>query len=48
MILNKLIETGTECGLTAFELHATDDGAPLYRKQGFELHDQPTYRRYNH
>jgi GNAT superfamily N-acetyltransferase len=48
MILNKLIETGAEWGLTAFELHATDDGAALYRKKGFELHDQPTYRRYNH
>lgn len=45
-ILDKLIETGKIMGITAFELHATKDGEPIYQKSGFSLHGEPTYRRY--
>jgi GNAT superfamily N-acetyltransferase len=45
-ILNKLIETGREMGITAFELHATKAGEPVYIKNGFKQHNEPTYRKF--
>ncbi|MBK9414213.1 MAG: GNAT family N-acetyltransferase [Bacteroidetes bacterium] len=45
-ILNKLIESASELGVTAFELHASNAGMPVYEKNGFKLHKDPTMRRY--
>lgn len=45
-ILRLLTEAGTEMGLTAFELHATPDGEPVYIEAGFKKHHEPTYRKY--
>jgi ribosomal protein S18 acetylase RimI-like enzyme len=45
-ILNKLMDSGREMGITAFELHATKTGEPVYQKSGFEKHTEPTYRKY--
>jgi GNAT superfamily N-acetyltransferase len=47
-LLKKLMETAKEMGIGAFELHATKDGEPVYEKNGFHLHEQPTYRKYGH
>jgi GNAT superfamily N-acetyltransferase len=45
-LVKHLMATGKEMGITAFELHATKAGAQVYEKCGFELHNEPTYRRY--
>lgn len=49
-ICTKLIElltsTGKETNITAFELHATEEGEPVYQKCGFLKHGEPTYRKY--
>jgi GNAT superfamily N-acetyltransferase len=45
-ILNKLIEAGEEMGITFFELHATKEGEAVYVKNGFNLHKEPTYRKF--
>lgn len=45
-ILNLLIQEGEKHGITAFELHATNDGEPVYIQSGFEIHKEPTYRKY--
>jgi len=45
-ILNELVRAGNEIGISAFELHATPDGAAVYSQNGFEIHDEPTYRRF--
>ena len=45
-ILNLLIEEGAKIGITAFELHATQEGELVYKSNGFELHKEPTYRKY--
>ncbi|MCE3226212.1 MAG: family N-acetyltransferase [Bacteroidetes bacterium] len=45
-ILNHLIATAKEMGCTAFELHATPEGAPVYEKNGFLKHNEPTYRKF--
>ena len=45
-ILNRLIAFGNDKGITAFELHATPDGAPVYEQNGFKKHHEPTYRLY--
>ncbi|MCE3260034.1 MAG: acetyltransferase [Bacteroidetes bacterium] len=45
-ILNRLIESAREMGVTAFELHATKEGEPLYIQSGFEIHQEPTYRKF--
>lgn len=45
-ILNLLIEEGKKYGVTAFELHATKDGEPVYTKEGFMLHKEPTLRKF--
>lgn len=45
-ILNKLVASANELGVTAFELHASPEGLPVYAKNGFQLHGDPTMRRY--
>jgi predicted acetyltransferase len=45
-ILNALIESATQSGITAFELHATKEGELVYKKNGFENHIEPSLRRY--
>ena len=45
-IVRLLIEEGRKRGIIAFELHATKEGESIYRNQGFEIHHEPTYRRY--
>ncbi len=45
-ILEKLMEEGNAAGIHFFELHATADGEPLYIQNGFELHKEPTYRKF--
>ena len=45
-ILERLVESAKERGITAFELHATKDGEPVYQKAGFEKFGEPTYRKY--
>jgi len=45
-ILDSLVEEGRKSGITAFELHATRPGEPVYRKNGFDKHSEPTYRKY--
>lgn len=47
-ILERLTGTAKEMGITTFELHATKDGEPVYIKGGFELHKEPTYRKYEY
>ena len=44
-LVQRLIETGTDMGIRAFELHATEEGEPVYQKQGVVLHGEPAYRR---
>lgn len=46
-ILNMLIEEANERGIYAYELHATQEGEPLYIKNNFLKHHEPTYRRYD-
>lgn len=43
-ILSRLMKTGEDMGIRFFELHATEEGEPLYIKQGFLKHKEPTYR----
>ena len=45
-ILNALLKDAQDLGVTAFELHATREGEPVYRKNGFVLHPEPTLRKY--
>lgn len=45
-ILKKLMETGIEKNVQFFELHATKEGEPVYIKAGFNLHKEPTYRKF--
>lgn len=45
-ILNLLVEEGKKFGITAFELHATEEGALVYSQNGFELLDEPMYRKF--
>lgn len=47
-LLHKLMDSGKALGITAFELHATKEGEPVYVANGFEQHIEPTYRHYNH
>jgi len=43
-ILHLLMEEAKTLGCEALELHATQDGEPVYQKAGFYLHPEPTYR----
>lgn len=45
-ILEKLMESGRQAGITFFELHAAEQGVSLYRKNGFMLHNEPTFRKF--
>jgi GNAT superfamily N-acetyltransferase len=45
-ILNQLIIEARKAGTTAFELHATAEGAPVYLKGGFMIHNEPTLRKF--
>jgi ribosomal protein S18 acetylase RimI-like enzyme len=45
-LLKRLVETGMVMGVRSFELHATKEGEPLYIKEGFKLHSEPTYRKH--
>ncbi|HLA56326.1 MAG TPA: GNAT family N-acetyltransferase [Flavobacterium sp.] len=45
-ILDLLVEEGKKSGITAFELHATNEGEFVYRQNGFEIHNEPTYRKF--
>jgi GNAT superfamily N-acetyltransferase len=45
-ILEELIEAGKKAGVTAFELHSTKTGEPVYLKNGFTFHTEPTLRKY--
>lgn len=46
-ILNLLLRDANEMGITAFELHATKEGESVYKKNGFNLHPEPTLRKYS-
>jgi len=45
-ILNLLITDASKLGISYFELHASKEGEPVYQKNGFELTDQPNYKRH--
>jgi GNAT superfamily N-acetyltransferase len=45
-VLDRLMSTAADRGITAFELHATEAGEALYVKAGFKLHSEPTYRKF--
>lgn len=45
-VMDRLLATGEERGITAFELHATPAGEPVYIKAGFKIHGEPTYRKF--
>jgi GNAT superfamily N-acetyltransferase len=45
IILEKLIESGKNAGVSFFDLHASKLGEPVYIKAGFQILDQPSYRK---
>jgi hypothetical protein len=45
-IVDRLVGSAKEMGIHTFELHATKDGEPVYIRQGFSLHGEPTYRKF--
>jgi predicted GNAT family acetyltransferase len=45
-ILKRLSESAANMGITVLELHATPSGEPLYVKDGFIRHKEPTYRKF--
>ncbi len=45
-ILNALTNAASELGITVFELHATKEGEFVYKQNGFQMHHEPTYRKY--
>lgn len=45
-ILHLLLKEAKRRGITMFELHATKEGEQVYIKEGFQLHPEPTYRRF--
>lgn len=46
VILNKLMDSAREKGYSTFELRASKDGEPVYIREGFKMHPEPTYRKY--
>lgn len=44
-VMEKLMEIAQDKGYNFFELHATPDGEPLYKKLGYYRHSEPTYRK---
>jgi GNAT superfamily N-acetyltransferase len=47
ILLNKIINSAKEAGYHCFELQATPAGVKVYEKEGFELHEEPTYKRFD-
>lgn len=45
-VLDRLVDSGRGMGLHFFELHATTDGEPLYIRNYFRKHNEPTYRKF--
>lgn len=45
-VLHALMNKAAALGITSFELHATPQGAPAYQKLGFQIHNEPTYRKF--
>lgn len=45
-VLRHLEQDAASLGITAFELHATAGGAPVYEKNGYIVHNEPTYRKF--
>lgn len=45
-IIQRLVATAKEQGVTALELHATPEGEPVYVREGFIHFNEPTYRMY--
>jgi GNAT superfamily N-acetyltransferase len=45
-ILEALVADAKNHGIKLCELHATKEGAPVYIRNGFQLHPEPTYRKY--
>ena len=45
-ILNMLMDEARSLGIKAFELHATPDGEPVYLRNGFQIHNQPTLKKF--
>lgn len=43
-LMKRLLASAKEKGVTAFELHATQQGMPLYQRIGFNVHPEPTLR----
>lgn len=43
-LVQHLVGTAKEIGITALELHATAGGEPVYQREGFTNHNEPTYR----
>jgi GNAT superfamily N-acetyltransferase len=44
-ILNLLLDAARENGVRQIELHASSEGEPVYIRNGFKLHGEPTYRK---
>lgn len=45
-LLKLLLEQAGRMGIVAFELHASEQGVSVYKKNGFEKHNEPTYRKF--
>lgn len=45
LLLRRLMDKAKAMGITAFELHATREGAPVYERMGYTIHPEPTYRK---
>jgi GNAT superfamily N-acetyltransferase len=45
-ILQRLVEAVKGKGIIALELHATEEGEPIYTRNGFNRHHEPTLRKY--
>lgn len=45
-VLDALVAEGEARGCRCFELHATEMGQPIYEREGFQPHIEPTLRKY--
>ena len=45
-LLKLLLEQADRMGIVAFELHASEQGEFVYKQNGFQKHNEPTYRKY--
>lgn len=45
-LLQAITKEAVSSGINIFELHATKEGEQVYIKDGFKLHDEPTYRKH--